>query len=298
MTAFVVFVEIMIITMYVLMPIGAIACFHMAWNAEGESPERALVKNLLLLPATVYPVVLLIVTASSQPVWKKYGEDVLRYMAKGSPSGVFFPLFVISNGIIALAVARKVFARPSVLTTLSLLTCLLTCLFFALGNTEEKRGSLLQFSVCCGYGYGLFLVLQSREVLHLLSRHYPLLTGWLASVILTLISSFARSKELIAELTDEMPPECFIVTAAARGHQTIVRSSVDCTTGRLTNSQLATFRRFEDWMVHHTPRIHRAARAVYNVIAPPIARSIIFRWQADFVYLLLKPLEWAIRSVC
>ncbi len=69
----------------------AIACLLMAWNAEGESPERALVKNLLLLPATVYPVVLLIVTASSQPVWKKYGEDVLRYMAKGSPSGVFFP---------------------------------------------------------------------------------------------------------------------------------------------------------------------------------------------------------------
>lgn len=299
MTDFIVFLLIMIITLCVLMPIGAIACFHMAWNAENESPERALVKILLLVPATVCPLVVLVLTAGGRPEWQEFGPVAFRYMAKSAAAKSFYPLFWISNGIIALSIARKDFTHCSVLTTLSLLTCLMTCLFFAIGNAEKKWGCLLQFSMSWGYAYGLFLVLRSDEVRRLLTRHYPLLTVWITSVVLTLVSSFWRSRSMIAELpkTPPSPTECFIVTAAARGHQTIVRSFVDCATGRLTNSQLATFRALEDWTIRHIPRVHRMARSVYNVIAPPIARSIIFRWQADLVYLFLKPLEWAIRCL-
>ncbi len=294
-----VFFGIIIFTVCALMPIGAITCFHMAWNAENESPERAFVKILLLAPATVCPFLVLNLTAGWRPEWQEFGPVAFRYMAKSTAARPFYPLFLISNGIIAFSIARKHFTRISVLTTLSLLTCLMTCFFFAFGNTEKKWVCLLQFSMCCGYAYGLFLVLRSGELIRLLPRRYPLLTGWFTSVVVTVVLSFARSRELIAQLPDKppLPRECFIVTAAARGHQTIVNSSVDCTTGRLTNSQLAAFRALEDWMIRHIPRVHRVARSVYNVIAPPIARSIIFRWQADLVYLLLKPLEWLVRSV-
>ena len=37
------------------------------------------------------------------------------------------------------------------------------------------------------------------------------------------------------------------------------------------------------------------AKRIYNWIGPIVARLIVFRWQADLVYLLLKPAEWIIR---
>ena len=41
-----------------------------------------------------------------------------------------------------------------------------------------------------------------------------------------------------------------------------------------------------DWIYY------RVLRAVYNEFAPTVARCIVFRWTADIVYLLLKPVEW------
>lgn len=141
-----------------LMPIGAIACFHMAWNAENQSPVRALVKILLLVPATVLPLLLLNRTAYWRPEWQEFGQVASRYMSKSTAARSFYPLFWISNGIIALSIARKDFTRSSVLTTLSLLTCLMTCLFFAIANLDKEWGCLLQFSMSWGYACGLFLV--------------------------------------------------------------------------------------------------------------------------------------------
>lgn len=63
------------------------------------------------------------------------------------------------------------------------------------------------------------------------------------------------------------------------------------------NSQLATFRAFEKWMTLRRPGTHRTARSLYNVFSPPIARTIIFRWQADVVYLMLKPVELVLHCV-
>ena len=168
------------------------------------------------------------------------------------------------------------------LTPLSLLTCLMTCLLFAAGNIESPL-CFFPLSASCGYAYGLFLLVRSGGVLALVKQHYFLLVGWLASIVLTVLVSIARTREIVAGLPDSPPQDCFIVTAAARGHHAIVGSCIDRATGRLTNDQLASFRAFEDWLIAHTPRLHRAARSVYNVIAPPIARSIIFRWQADLL---------------
>ena len=78
-------------------------------------------------------------------------------------------------------------------STLSLLICLITCLFFAIGDTDRGGACLLQFSISFGYAYGLFLVLQSDEVLKTLTQHYPLLTDWLASVVLTLLQVLCKA---------------------------------------------------------------------------------------------------------
>ena len=92
------------------------------------------------------------------------------------------------------------------------------------------------------------------------------------------------------------PPTCFIVTAATRGHPAIVGPFVELAPGRRANRQLARFWRFEAvWRRRH-PASHAAVRRVYDRIAPSIAARIRFRWQADVVYLALKPLELVVTA--
>ena len=38
-------------------------------------------------------------------------------------------------------------------------------------------------------------------------------------------------------------------------------------------------------------------RSIYNRLGPVLARLIVFRWQADLVYLLLTPAEWLLNRI-
>jgi hypothetical protein len=92
------------------------------------------------------------------------------------------------------------------------------------------------------------------------------------------------------------PPSCFIVTAATRGHPAIVGPLVELAPGSRVNHQLVRFWRFEaSWRGRH-PASHAAVRRVYDRIAPWIAACIRSRWQADLVYLALKPLELVVAA--
>lgn len=167
------------------------------------------------------------------------------------------------------------------------------CLLFTVGNGLL---GFFPFSAACGYAYGGSRLKRSHHISQFGPRDFLIVTGWIASVPLTILASMARAKEVMAELP-EAPPGCFIVTAAARGHRTFVRSTIDETTGQLTNDQLITFRSFERRLILQVPGIHRILRAVYNFMGRLFARMIIFRWQADIVYVLLKPLEVMVRRI-
>ena len=82
---------------------------------------------------------------------------------------------------------------------------------------------------------------------------------------------------------------------ATKGHQNVVHTWFDAEGERLLNQQLLTFWKFEHLLKQQTPKFHGAIRRIYNQIGPVVAKLIVFRWQADLVYLLLKPAEWIIR---
>ena len=109
------------------------------------------------------------------------------------------------------------------------------------------------------------------------------LVGWAAAV---------RSAVTEVLLLPPPPPgNCYVATAAARGHRWLVRGrDVPCEGGlRRTTPQLVTLKRGELVLAALTPRLHRAIRRVYDRVGPPIARRITTPWRADLAYLTLAP---------
>ena len=92
-------------------------------------------------------------------------------------------------------------------------------------------------------------------------------------------------------LPTEPPDTCFIITAAAQGHASLVGSRDVGQSFRVTR-QLQLLKALE-LLLHTTlPSFHRRLRRIYNRVGPAIARRIRFSWLADVVYLTLKPAEW------
>jgi len=95
-------------------------------------------------------------------------------------------------------------------------------------------------------------------------------------------------------------PDCFVVTAASRGHRNFVGPFLNVPHRgriRIANQQLATLWAFEALWRGHAPKSHAAFRRVYNVIGPGIARRITSPWLADVFYVALKPAEFFARFV-
>jgi len=93
-----------------------------------------------------------------------------------------------------------------------------------------------------------------------------------------------------ATLPTEPPNDCFIASAAARGHTKFVgadRNSI--------NYQLRLLKAGELILRHSAPRLHATLRWIYNRLGPRAARLLATRWLADLAYLGLKPCEWFAR---
>ena len=90
-----------------------------------------------------------------------------------------------------------------------------------------------------------------------------------------------------ATLPTEPPNDCFIASAAARGHRRFVGADRAC-----INNQLRLLKAGELVLRHTTPRVHATLRWIYNRLGPRAARLIATRWLADLAYVGLKPCEW------
>ncbi len=110
---------------------------------------------------------------------------------------------------------------------------------------------------------------------------------WLVTVV--------HTRWLYENLPDTPINPCFIVTAAARGHSAVVGPIIEIAPARFANLQLVRFWTFESHWRRTHPASHAVARRIYGRIGPWVAARIRTRWQADLVYLALKPLELAIR---
>jgi len=126
------------------------------------------------------------------------------------------------------------------------------------------------------------------------------LTVALASSLPFWALSVFWSYKTYLKLPDQPAPDCFVVTAASRGHRKIVgplSGVIHRGRKRLANQQLATLWAFEVLWRNASPRSHTAFRRGYNVIGPIIARRITSPWVADAFYFALKPAELFARCV-
>ena len=97
------------------------------------------------------------------------------------------------------------------------------------------------------------------------------------------------------QLPNEPPGGCYVVSAAATGHPSLIGKRHQILRhGKpiLANNQLIILWRFEAFWQSHLPSSHRAFRITYNHFGPIAASMIRNPWVADCAYISLKPVEW------
>jgi hypothetical protein len=125
------------------------------------------------------------------------------------------------------------------------------------------------------------------------------LVVWLSAYVAAWRFDILKMYELYAALPPQPPPDCYIATAAARGHPRLVRSwAVKRADGKLlrVNTQLQILKCAELALAATCPNVHKPLRKLYDVVGKSLARKIQNPFLADLAYLFLKPFEWAARG--
>lgn len=94
--------------------------------------------------------------------------------------------------------------------------------------------------------------------------------------------------------------EHYLCTVGAYGHPKLVkplRFGERHHHRVVVNRQLCIANAFEQILEERFPRGHATLRKFYDLYGYPIARHIKTAWQADVIYLLMKPLEWFFLTV-
>jgi len=108
------------------------------------------------------------------------------------------------------------------------------------------------------------------------------------------IAAFIWSRKIFTALPDLQPTDCFIATAAMRGHSTVVGPCLRVRhhgKDRKANQQLLTLWQLEDFWRQRAPRSHARFRRFYNVMGPVVASCLTAPFLADLAYLAIKPVE-------
>jgi hypothetical protein len=122
------------------------------------------------------------------------------------------------------------------------------------------------------------------------------LIAWIASYAYALRFNILKMYELYAALPPQ-PPDCYIATAAAKGHPRFVHSSaVELKSGKhlRINRQLQRLKCVELTLMVLSPGVHGFVRRVYDVVGRKLAGRIANPYLADIAYLLLIPAEWVL----
>ena len=87
----------------------------------------------------------------------------------------------------------------------------------------------------------------------------------------------------------------YLCTVSLRGHKKLVkpiRMGIRRGEKIVVNRQLCVANAFEDLIKEKTPRFHSFIRSVYDKYGYPLSKHINSAFQADIVYIIMKPLEW------
>jgi hypothetical protein len=118
--------------------------------------------------------------------------------------------------------------------------------------------------------------------------------GWVGGYMVAWKVSIYSAMKFFATLPKE-PPDCYIATAAAKGHRRIVNSEeVVLHDGRVVrvNAQMRYLKCAELMLKAVAPGLHRICRRVYNALGSVLAKGLVRPVLADAAYFMLKPLEW------
>ncbi|MCI9502966.1 MAG: hypothetical protein HFG76_13415 [Hungatella sp.] len=95
-------------------------------------------------------------------------------------------------------------------------------------------------------------------------------------------------------------PGHYLCTVAATGHKCLVKPErIGIRRGQqvVVNRQLCVANAFEQILEERLPGFHRKVRSFYDAYGLPVSRLIRSPYEADAVYLLMKPLEWIFLAV-
>jgi uncharacterized protein DUF6688 len=120
------------------------------------------------------------------------------------------------------------------------------------------------------------------------------LAAWIAGYVAAWRFDILKMYELYAALPPQPPPDCYIATAAARGHPGLVGAwLIQSANGETVqvNKQLQVLKCAELALMAVNPRLHEWLRKLYDMLGRPLARNIQNPFVADLAYLLLIPWE-------
>lgn len=121
------------------------------------------------------------------------------------------------------------------------------------------------------------------------------LAAWLGAYVIAWRFDILKMYQLYAALPPSPPPDCYIATAAARGHPRFVGARM---VTRLNgdsmpiNRQLQRLKCLELAILAVAPHTHRTLRQVYDRAGKWLAGYIRHPYVADLAYLSMKPGEW------
>lgn len=231
------------------------------------------------------------------PEWYYYLHDLEAGLAS-------LPLYAVGAIATGFALANFNLARQSLLVLLLVATSSLIALWYVVAivamnfvANDIEGIAILPFTAALIHACVAIVIARQFQwsALRLRIRVIEFTLGWLVPLALTLYLKIYKAQQLFARLPAESAGECFVVTAACGGHERFVQRRIDPETLLPINDQLRTLRQFEVWLKRRGPRLHVYLRRVYNVVGPLVASRIRWAWQADCVYLLLKPIEWSVR---
>jgi len=113
---------------------------------------------------------------------------------------------------------------------------------------------------------------------------------WLTAYSVQWVNAWLKVEQIYSSLPTD-PPDCYIATAAAKGHPRFVKSSQQ---GAIqVNRQLQTLKVAELLLLALAPKAHAWLRRWYDVYGRILAQKLTHPLLADLAYLTLKPAEWA-----
>jgi len=125
----------------------------------------------------------------------------------------------------------------------------------------------------------------------------------LAPMAAAAVAGWRHAVQSAIERYAELPPppegDCYVATAASRGHARFVGARELAVRGgvRRVTEQLLTLKAGELTLKAAAPELHRALRRAYDRVGPPVARRITTPWRADLAYLTLVPFAVTTRLV-